>query len=365
MTPSLLNTYSLTNFNKRSLCYSQPVSNLCASRGPPGRALLRLDHRYMTFSDLKAIILSEVNHMLFTSNKLLSIFHSGYILRENVFGKRQLSYSSADGTSQAKLEAEQILYGHLSQVLVNCQQSTSTWRWGTTTPKYRWDGGYSTTPRPSWRYPHYWTTRRPWRPIVYPTNSIRPRNYTYWYPGYRTSTDRPRNYNYRNSTSRPSTTSDGWIPMNTTTDGWIPRNTTTTWNPYLEECVEAMIFKEPWRRSLSGVTFFGQEKCDTTELTARGRPWFRFGGQAGTKLRSTCPEKRPACGASVAFWSDAKLPEEIGVKSRYHAYISKPSGCNADKRPIEMSVIKCAENSFIYRYDDDGFLCPNSFCGMY
>ena len=285
------------------LRFARPVRRVVGSQ-------VSLDHRYMTFSDLKAIILSEVNHMLFTSTKFLSIFHSGYILRENVSGKRQLSYSSADGTSQAKLEAEQILYGHLSQVLVNCQQSTSTWSWGTTTPRYRWDGGYSTTPRPSWRYPHYWTTRLPWRPIVYPTNFIRPRNYTYWYPGYRnstdvarnstywypgyrTSTDRPKNYTYRNSTSRPSTTTDGMIPMNTTTDGWIPRNT-TTWHPYLEECEEAMIFKEPWRRSLSRYTFFGQENCDTTMLTARGRPWFRFEGQAGAKLRSTCPEKRPA-----------------------------------------------------------------------
>jgi len=140
--------------------------------------------------------------------------------------------------------------------------------------------------------------------------------------------------------------------------------TTTTSPPEPEECRGAINLTESWRLDNKGTDLNGHSNCDTRDMNATGRPWFRFTGQAGTKLLDSCPPMY-SCGAYVGLWSDAQMPSDIGVVTAFTASGSYTGGCN--QYPRRASVMKCsnAASDFVYRYDDpDSSTCYVGFCGM-
>jgi len=102
---------------------------------------------------------------------------------------------------------------------------------------------------------------------------------------------------------------------------------------------------------------------DTKRL--RGLHWFRFTGEAGTRLRNTCP-KGGACGGSAAIWSNDRLPTRPGSMTKIRAYSQGPTTFCYYK-VFSMEVIRCSEKGdFIYRLASDAYknTCDFAFCGM-
>ena len=59
-----------------------------------------------------------------------------------------------------------------------------------------------------------------------------------------------------------------------------------------KECKSALNFTESWRRDYSGQNIQpinGFYNCDLSRLNELGNPWFRFSGEAGTHLLTSCP----------------------------------------------------------------------------
>ena len=168
--------------------------------------------------------------------------------------------------------------------------------------------------------------------------------------------------------AKQETTSSTTKTITTTpTDMTTPSTTTipTTTPPSLPvECMNAINLTESWRLDHSGSDIRpinGGWNCDT-RLINSGRPWFRFSGNAGSKLLTSCPP-RHSCGTGAALWSNSTMPSAIGVATSFTA---QGSYNNCNDYPRQASVMRCssAPSDFVYRYDDSSTLCYFGFCGM-
>ena len=137
-----------------------------------------------------------------------------------------------------------------------------------------------------------------------------------------------------------------------------------------EECKNATHLTEAWRQDHNNsdikptINNHNQYwyQCDTEEMMAANRPWFRFSGSAGNKLADWCIP-HDSCGTSVALWSDDPMPSEIGVVQPIQVYGEYEGNCR--NWALNVSVVRCssAVADFVYRYDDD-YGCFLGFCGM-
>ena len=157
-------------------------------------------------------------------------------------------------------------------------------------------------------------------------------------------------------------------PITTTT----PAPTTTSPLPQPAECQSAINLTEYWRKDHSGSSIKpvdGYYNCDTRDMTASGRPWFRFTGAAGNRLLDHCVSSTAegwSCGTGGAIWSDATMPTEVGVVTNFTAFRSDNASPYCKYRTLQCSVMRCSDqpHDLIYRYDDASTDCYVGFCGM-
>ncbi|XP_067944629.1 oncoprotein-induced transcript 3 protein-like [Watersipora subatra] len=137
---------------------------------------------------------------------------------------------------------------------------------------------------------------------------------------------------------------------------------TTTQSQTPSECDLAVNLTEARRQDHNGSRIWpnGSPACDWPALSAK---WFRFTGEAGSKMLDSCPAAY-SCGSHIGMWSDDNMPTEIGKSMSAKAYISWNSNCRNGYYP--MTVIRCSyktPNDFIYRIEQS-FGCSLAFCGM-
>ncbi|XP_067934150.1 uromodulin-like [Watersipora subatra] len=137
------------------------------------------------------------------------------------------------------------------------------------------------------------------------------------------------------------------------------------------ECQKAVELTEAWRAGPDGSKVrpggpysFRGWGCDLN----RQLQWFRFSGDAGNRMRDTCPPMY-SCGAMMPMWTDQPPPSEVGVKKRINVYESWSPGhvCKFFAKPVE--VIRCShdtEHDLVYRnYGARSNQCYQTFCGMH
>ena len=114
----------------------------------------------------------------------------------------------------------------------------------------------------------------------------------------------------------------------------------------------------------------GGYNCDTRDMIAAGRPWFRFAGSAGNRLLDHCVPSywdnnhKGSCGTATALWSDDPMPNSIGFVSTINVHSSYNSYCKWYS-DVQCEVIRCSNQAYdyIYRYIGGGH-CNFGFCGM-
>ena len=136
--------------------------------------------------------------------------------------------------------------------------------------------------------------------------------------------------------------------------------------PPLAECLSALNLTESSRRDYYGSSIKpknGDWNCGTRDMRNMGQPWFRFAGDAGTRLLNRCVPAY-SCGTHVAIWSDAAMPSKIGEVTKLLAFGSRGSNCRYELHSI--SVLRCSNdpNDFVYRYDGYTEVCYRGFCSM-
>ncbi|XP_067939040.1 pancreatic secretory granule membrane major glycoprotein GP2-like [Watersipora subatra] len=139
-------------------------------------------------------------------------------------------------------------------------------------------------------------------------------------------------------------------------------------NPVLTptQCRNAINFTEAWRRDYAGSGITPRNNipnCDSIRLSLAGQPWFRFTGDAGSRLLNTCPFSNGSCGTHVALWTDANMPDEVGSLVVLDIYGSWAGNCKDYISTIYAMRCSQERNDLIYKYDGDDS-CARGFCGM-
>ncbi|XP_067947854.1 uromodulin-like [Watersipora subatra] len=140
-----------------------------------------------------------------------------------------------------------------------------------------------------------------------------------------------------------------------------------------DPCWAPTELNEAWRINSNGATHRpgGPHSKDGYACTFwKDLGWFRFTGDAGTRLQNTCP-RLGSCGTQIPYWTDATMPEKVkevvtitvyGSERRYN----KPDKCKLNPRPLE--VMRCSNRTqfdFIYRVPSDYTeFCSSAFCSM-
>ena len=148
---------------------------------------------------------------------------------------------------------------------------------------------------------------------------------------------------------------------------------TTTATPLPAECRSAINLTEYWRKdhSDSGIRpVDGNYNCDTRDMIAAGRPWFRFAGPAGNRLLDHCipsywSNNRGSCGTGAALWSNDQMPKSIGSVTTINVYGSYNSNCKWYSG-AQCEVMRCSNEAhdYIYRILSATSTCNYGFCGM-
>jgi len=126
-------------------------------------------------------------------------------------------------------------------------------------------------------------------------------------------------------------------------------------------CLNAHNFTGSWRRDYFGEALTpigGFTNCDTNTLASLGNPWFRFTGDAGTRLLDSCG----SCGTHGAIWSDERVPTPISLVKKITVYSSWVGGCKDTQ--YSMFVMRCSSNDVIYKFNSTA-PCNIGFCSMY
>ena len=134
------------------------------------------------------------------------------------------------------------------------------------------------------------------------------------------------------------------------------------------ECQQAVNYTQSWRRNHegSGIRPGGPDSqegyaCDFGESSSR---WFRFSGAAGTHMLDSCPKRR-SCGTRYSYWTDEKLPKDIGAESTINVYGVYKHNCKWFKETVK--VMRCSwdtSHDLIYRQIlNKNESCTSAFCG--
>ena len=108
--------------------------------------------------------------------------------------------------------------------------------------------------------------------------------------------------------------------------------------------------------------------CDPKTLSEVDSEWFRFIGEAGSRLLNECPVAN-SCGTQIPIWSDADMPTAIQVPTTIEAYGSTWSPgsfenfCQAMKLKLEVMRCSYEPNDYVYKFDGR-VLCAMAFCSM-
>ena len=140
-------------------------------------------------------------------------------------------------------------------------------------------------------------------------------------------------------------------------------STTDTIVQQPDECQKAINLTEPWRiHTNNSMPKRGFPNCDTLKMRQDGRPWFRFSEDAGDQLLNYCPPST-SCGTYISVWSDASMPDKIGMEKAFSAFGSWNDACKS--MSIPMKVLRCSarHSDFVYRFEGS-MGCYVSFCGM-
>ena len=104
---------------------------------------------------------------------------------------------------------------------------------------------------------------------------------------------------------------------------------------------------------------------DTVSLVTQvGHHWFRFSGAAGTHMLDSCP-KRNSCGTFYPYWTDERMPSQIGVEATVKVYGVNDGNCK--KYSLSVEVMRCSWNTphdLIYKHTNYQYICGSAFCGM-
>ena len=100
----------------------------------------------------------------------------------------------------------------------------------------------------------------------------------------------------------------------------------------------------------------GNPKCDDT-LDG----WYRFQGDAGRKMMTTCPSINK-CGGSYSVWltDDHATVAQGSVKKKVCLRKSEPEECCAD---FSFIYVKNCGSYFIYNFVPSSFSCEFRYCG--
>lgn len=148
-------------------------------------------------------------------------------------------------------------------------------------------------------------------------------------------------------------------------------NSTTTAQTSVipKECLAAVSFTEKWRADKNGSDFRpgGPHSEDgyTCDLH-KSSQWFRFSGAAGSQMLSSCPEVN-SCGTNFPLWTDATMPQKVGVSKSITAYSVQENGY-CQEWTVRTLVMRCSwdtDHDFIYRPAIKlNRSCREAYCGM-
>ena len=140
-------------------------------------------------------------------------------------------------------------------------------------------------------------------------------------------------------------------------------------------CQQAKTYKDSWRKDHGGRSIrpggaysYGGHKCDFGD---RPPKWFRFSGAAGNRMLNKCPPIR-SCGTLYPYWTDAKMPSQVGVETTVYVYGSGGvqigsvllGNCKVFRRKLKVMRCSTKANDFIYKPYDSLGTCAEAFCGM-
>lgn len=117
-----------------------------------------------------------------------------------------------------------------------------------------------------------------------------------------------------------------------------------------------------WRNLYDGNDLLNTDKAALSESKA----WFRFVGDAGRRLKDTCPTQY-SCGSTGAYWSDEKMPANVGESVEFRMYESWSSDglSKCKEKSYKAKATRCSkQGDFVYKLEgkmSDGL---DTVCGM-
>ena len=96
--------------------------------------------------------------------------------------------------------------------------------------------------------------------------------------------------------------------------------------------------------------------CDKSDIPQNGQ-WYRFQGDAGTRMATTCPDKE-RCGAHFPGWLDGDPPTVKNVEKQMWAYFNNRN-CYNDHRRIR--VKNCGAYTIYHLVPAQS--CAHRYCG--
>jgi len=147
------------------------------------------------------------------------------------------------------------------------------------------------------------------------------------------------------------------------------RKTTTHQPPAECESSSTVSLNEPIRISHVRNGSYNTNHLDDKKRLLVKRPWFRFTGEAGTRLMSSCPPMF-ACGTWAPLWSEDAHPRYVGESAVLNVYGKWDDWCEYLGVRLEVKCCSQSPPSFIYRLVETSKDYINSlnynvaFCGM-
>ena len=159
------------------------------------------------------------------------------------------------------------------------------------------------------------------------------------------------------TTTVTTTTISGQVIVTNTSTEWPIENNTQWHNAKVCSSPNVLNLTDKAR-----TTQLGGDICDLADIRFKLN-WFRFTGEAGNRLRDTCPSGVYNCGSHGGIWSNVyKPPADLFVKNNIVAFGSSQGVCRRYR--LAMQVIRCGEGDFIYRAMGHFGKCRLGFCGM-
>lgn len=116
-----------------------------------------------------------------------------------------------------------------------------------------------------------------------------------------------------------------------------------------------------WRNS-----YPGDDRINSDVTILSNKRWFRFKGEAGTRLKNTCPTQY-SCGSTAGYWSDHQMPREVGDPRSFTLYESwsSDSYTRCKSKSFKATVTKCSKRGdYVYRIDEKMSGGLDTVCSM-